>query len=119
MSINEKQFVFTKHLGSLLVYGTHVLGLTLSIRECQRFPGRQQELYDAGMSDTLKSAHLNSLAADILLFRDGIPIWDIDDLDYKKLGLYWESLHGVWGGRFIMESNGSDPTHFEWGERMR
>jgi len=116
MTINEKQFQFTKCAGSLLVYGTHILGLDMTMREVQRFPDRQQELYDKEVSDTLQSKHLDSLAMDIIIFRNGEPSYD--DPAYNKLGAYWEQLGGIWGGRFRMRRGGADSGHFEWGPGM-
>jgi hypothetical protein len=50
------------------------------------------------------SLHRHRLAIDLLLFRDGEWLQDTDD--YVTLGEWWESIGGVWGGRF------EDGNHF-------
>jgi hypothetical protein len=40
--------------------------------------------------------------------------WSMDPR-YTTLGQYWESLGGVWGGRW---KEPFDPYHFEWSETM-
>jgi hypothetical protein len=37
------------------------------------------------------------------------------DPRYTTLGQYWESLGGVWGGRW---KDPFDPYHFEWSKEM-
>ena len=46
------------------------------------------------------SVHCLGLAQDIILRRNGRPLWARKH--YLSLGLYWESLHELacWGGRF-------------------
>jgi hypothetical protein len=44
------------------------------------------------------SYHKKRLAIDVNLFIDGI--YRQDTAAYEKLGLFWESLGGTWGGRF-------------------
>ena len=109
MTKNEKQFKFTRMLGHLILYAESE-GLDITIREVQRFPERQRQLVAYGKSKTYKSKHLDSLAADIILFRDGEPIWNARDDDYVKLGEKWEELGGTWGGRWDF----SDGIHFEY-----
>jgi len=45
-----------------------------------------------------RSAHKLRLAHDWNLFRDGTYLTSTED--HRPLGEYWESLGGVWGGRF-------------------
>ena len=62
-----------------------------------------------------RSCHHVGLAADILLYRDGVYLTHSDE--YKELGERWEALGKelglelVWGGRF------NDGNHFsmKWG----
>ena len=60
----------------------------------------------------LNSKHRYSLAQDIWITDAGGKkiLWKHPD--YKKLGLYWESMGGTWGGRFKRK----DVYHFEYGE---
>jgi hypothetical protein len=53
-----------------------------------------------------KSLHYIGLARDINLFRNNIYLTKTSD--YEKLGIYWESMGGTWGGRF----KNRDGCHF-------
>ena len=71
------------------------------------------------------SKHLKSLAVDIILVTEsGRNVLYVKDLSgkgsawftYLKLGEFWESIGGVWGGRFL--KNGlPDVYHFEHPEK--
>ena len=111
MTLNEKQFEFTYMVGRLIVYGVEVLGLTFRQDECWRSRARQIRLKATGKSKTLNSKHLNSLATDLVFFRDGKPIWNSADPDLLAMGEFWEALGGTWGGRW-----GWDGGHFEYGK---
>jgi len=52
------------------------------------------------------SRHKSRLAIDLNLFRDGKYLTETDD--HKELGEWWESIGGIWGGRF------NDGNHYEW-----
>lgn len=54
------------------------------------------------------SKHHRRLAIDLNLFRDGEYIKD--HRGHNELGDFWESIGGIWGGRF------DDPNHYEWGD---
>lgn len=58
----------------------------------------------------LMSVHRDGVAADILLYKDGV--WCQDAKDYEQFGEWWEKQDELarWGGRF------RDPAHFslEW-----
>lgn len=53
-----------------------------------------------------KSKHKLKLAIDLNLFRDGIYLTKTED--HQLLGEWWESVGGIWGGRF------NDGNHYEW-----
>lgn len=109
MTRNAKQFIFTRDLGLLLVYAnTH--NIVCTIREVRRFHDRQEQLYKDGKSQTLKSYHLDSLAADIIIFVNDKPLWDGDNPLYQQMGRYWEHLGHVWGGRWSF----NDAVHFQY-----
>jgi hypothetical protein len=50
--------------------------------------------------------HRVGLAIDLNLFRDGKYLSDTED--HAALGEWWESVGGIWGGRF------EDGNHYEW-----
>lgn len=56
------------------------------------------------------SAHHKRLAIDLNLFRRGEYL--TKTRDHLPLGIYWESLGGIWGGRFSRP----DGNHYEWPE---
>jgi hypothetical protein len=58
-----------------------------------------------------QSLHLNALARDWILFKDGKDVSSKETM--KPLGEYWKSLDPVnrWGGDFILPR--PDPYHFE------
>ena len=59
------------------------------------------------------SRHRVRLAIDLNLFKNGKYL--TDTADHKELGEWWESIGGIWGGRF------QDGNHYEWpiGEREK
>lgn len=59
----------------------------------------------------VQSQHLNSLAEDFILIKDGKDITSIETM--QPLGDYWKSLDPLnrWGGDFIHPR--PDPYHFE------
>ena len=114
MTTNQKQFEFTKNIGILIVYATVELGLNITQRECQRFKDRQMQLVAFGRSKTMNSLHLDALASDLLLFRNGQPVGSAKDEDYQKLGAKWRELGGWWGGDWGWE----DAAHFQWSMKM-
>lgn len=63
------------------------------------------EFHAIGIENTV---HGVGLAQDIILRRNGRPLWAREH--YVSLGLYWESLHELcrWGGRH------RDPGHFSF-----
>jgi len=54
------------------------------------------------------SKHKRRLAIDLNLFKDGVYMTTTDD--HRQLGKWWESVGGIWGGRF------DDGNHYEWPE---
>ena len=75
---------------------------------------------------TMKSKHLTdpsdpskqfSKAFDLVIIKDGKASWDIkvnvnnnEIADYEEAGRIWESLGGIWGGRW---KKSPDNPHFE------
>jgi peptidoglycan L-alanyl-D-glutamate endopeptidase CwlK len=94
----------------------------------RRTQPEQEELYSRGRTKpgrkvtwTMKSKHIEGLAFDIAICKDGVPVWDgkVDvDLDgvpdYLEAGIIGESLGLVWGGRW----KSPDYPHFELKEEV-
>ena len=76
----------------------------------------QKALFDKGLSRcdgiTKRSRHQDWLAMDLYVIKDDkVAAERIQD--YEKLGMRWEDIGGVWGGRF---ESLNDIFHFELGE---
>ncbi len=84
------------------------------ISEGLRTKERQQELFDSGKSQTMRSRHLTGHAVDIVLFIDGKANWDFEKyrlVAYHIKGKAKElNIPIVWGGDWISFKDG---PHFE------
>jgi len=63
------------------------------------------------------SSHRRRLALDLNLFKNGIYLKDAQS--HLPLGEFWESLGGIWGGRFGDDPvtpaiEGYDANHYQW-----
>jgi hypothetical protein len=101
--LSQKQFLFTRLVCKLMQFAWDN-GYELKFGDAYRDPRAFGEIGKVISYGHPKSAHKQRLAIDLLLFKDGI--WLTKTEDYIKLGEYWESLGGCWGGRF------SDGNHF-------
>ena len=131
MSLLSARITFTRHLGRLLVYAAES-GFDVIIDEVKRSPiqaqwnsehckvfigGKRCEEHvldhpedHAFRAIGIKSSiHLNALAADLLIMRDGQIV--NDEAPYQLLGEWWEDQfpEAAWGGRF------NDMGHFSHG----
>ena len=109
MKLGEAQEIFTYNLSKLIQHSVS-LGYTVRLREVERTSYQQQQYLKLGVSKTMNSLHLKSLAADIYFFKKAKLILSKKQL--KELGAYWESLdkHNRWGGNF---KSFTDTPHFE------
>lgn len=119
LSLGEKQCDFTFMVARLIMQAC-ALGYEIKVQEWNRLLATQQEYVRKGVSKTLNSKHLDNLAVDVYLYKNGKVIMGGED--YRALGEYWISLGGRWGGRFGLEDKtkaiqdanmGWDPMHFE------
>ena len=84
------------------------------ISEGLRTLERQQELFDSGKSQTMKSRHLTGHAVDIVIFIDGKANWDFDK--YKQVAEHIKSkakelnIPIEWGGDWTSFKDG---PHFQ------
>lgn len=123
MTLREKQSIFLKNAAKLILFA-YDNGYELTGGELLRTKD-QQYLYFEGFkldkigsnlklfktapkSKTMNSRHLEKLAIDLNLFKDGVYKSDLES--HRKLGEYWKSLHpdNVWGGDW-----GFDGNHYE------
>jgi len=122
--LSDQQCVFTHNLAKLILKIVG-FGYETKIQELNRTLETQQEYVKSGKSKTLNSKHLDKLAADIVIFKNGVAI--LSGPEYRPLGEFWESLGGRWGGRFGLEDQpkevqdkelGWDCCHFEYNGKM-
>lgn len=108
MKLSSKQQKFTFMVGQLII-NAYAMGYGLTMGEAHRTQEQQKIYVKQGKSLTMNSKHLDKLAIDLFLFKDGQYLKDADE--YKWLGMIWEELGGVWGGRWttIVDAN-----HFQY-----
>lgn len=104
-TLGQKQRRFTRLVGLLIEYA-YQHGYELTFGDAYRDPRLHGAMgVKLGYSHP-SSTHKQRLAVDFNLFKDGV--WLQQTEDYTKLGEYWESLGGSWGGRFTS----GDGNHF-------
>ena len=127
MKLSEKQQAFTYNI-SLLIQYAFENGFFLTFGEAYRTIEQQQIYFDSGRSKTMNSRHLQKLAVDFNIFKDGRHLFapGISKEQYKcdlelarPMGEFWESLniYNVWGGDWnrngVYDETFDDPYHFE------
>ena len=98
-TLRQKQSKFAKMV-SLLIMHAYELGYELTYGDAWAKKGE-------GRPHRLKppSKHYRRLATDFNLFKNGKYLRSTKA--HEPLGLYWESIGGIWGGRF------GDGNHYE------
>ncbi len=126
MRLSEQQSEFMWMVSDFLLYArnlfngkqySHMKDIYLKVAEWYRTPEQQRLKVISGASKTLRSKHLKGLAVDLLIYKAGQPIYQSPV--YGVMGAYWESLGGVWGGRWKMPNGSYDVGHFEYSEENR
>lgn len=119
MTLREQQSLFVRLVGSLIEHA-YASGYELTFGETWRTP-EQARLNAAAGRGVSNSLHLDRLAIDLNLFRDGQFLSKTED--HRPLGEFWKSLHPrcMWGGDF-KDSKGQpkpDGNHYsmQWGDR--
>ncbi|MDR0453663.1 MAG: M15 family metallopeptidase [Deferribacteraceae bacterium] len=109
MALGEDQETFSLNIAKLLGYAD-MLGYGCRLGEVERTEYQQKEYLRTGRSKTMKSLHLDKLAADIHFTKNKKLIDNKAALE--PIGSYWESLHknNRWGGNFTTLV---DCPHFE------
>lgn len=116
MGLRQEQVVFARHV-QLLLGKAFELGFEVTLGEVLR-PIEMQRIYvQRGSSKTMKSQHMEKLAIDLNLFKDG-KLCSAEQI--YPLGKWWEGLdpNNRWGGswRGLVEAKKSsfvDSPHFE------
>lgn len=119
MTLREKQAEFWFMVSRVILFA-YSRGTRITILEWMRDLERQRLLVARGASKTILSKHLDGLAVDFVFLDDLLDDREINyDLEkYRPIGEFWESLGGVWGGRFgeTATSLGWDCGHLEYKE---
>jgi len=96
MTLGQKQRKFTRMI-ALLIMHAYENGYELTFAEAYRTPEQAALNAKAGKGIST-SLHLDRLAVDFNLFKDGVYLTATED--HRPLGEFWESIGGSWGGRF-------------------
>ena len=97
-TLGGRQELFSECFAKLLDFAFE-RGYTVRIGEVQRDPRIAALNADKG-SGISSSLHIDKLAADIMLFKNGVYLTLTEQ--YAELGTFWKSLHPLctWGGDF-------------------
>lgn len=98
MTLREKQSRFV-YMVALLIFKATELGYEFTFGDAYAKSGH-----------SINSQHYVRLAVDLNLFKDGEYLTKTED--HLPLGEYWESIGGIWGGRF------EDGNHYQYGEPL-
>jgi len=114
MTLGQQQRLFTLLAARLIEYA-YWMGYELTFGEALRDP-RIAELNAQKGSGISNSLHLDKLAIDLNLFKDGG--WLKTTEDHAFLGAFWKSLHPLcrWGGDFRPKPDGNHYS-MEWNGR--
>ena len=109
---------------SRLILKARELGIKVICFTFYRSPEDQAAEFAAGKSRTLTGFHpvwcamdlaiIDDLDGDLVVDKSELH-WDFD-ARYVTLGQYWESLGGIWGGRW---KDPCDPYHFQYSDQLR
>ena len=108
MTTGEQQRIFTKAIARLILWA-YENGYEMSYGEAYRPQWVADEYAKRGIG-VKSSFHINRLAIDLNLFKNGVYL--TNTADYLPVGIAWEAMGGTWGGRFTKP----DGNHFSWGE---
>jgi len=116
MTLREKQSMFATKIAELILWVN--LGCDDPLSQT-RFAVTLGDAYrDPRCPYGSKSSkHRRRLAVDLNLFIDGVYRTDADS--HKRIGEKWESMGGIWGGRWGDDPatpmiEGRDANHYEW-----
>jgi peptidoglycan L-alanyl-D-glutamate endopeptidase CwlK len=85
-------------------------GVEFMVTCFHRTPEEQSRLVKEGKSLTLNSKHLEWLAIDVVLVKNGGLVWKRCE-EYDLAGSLWEGMGHTWGGRW---ESLEDIYHFEF-----
>lgn len=108
MTLSDKQQRFAVAVARLILKADE-MGYGVTLGEAYRTP-EQAKLNAQSGKGIANSLHIQRLAIDLNLFKDGVYL--TDSASYRPLGEWWETYHDecCWGGRFAR----ADGNHFSW-----
>ncbi len=109
MRLSELQQKFVRMVVQDLIPMAWLLGYEVTFGDAYRDPRVHGEVGEKKGYGRSKSLHKSKLAIDLNLFANGRYLSDTSD--HKRLGEYWESIGGTWGGRFGESSPGKGDGH--------
>ena len=107
MTLREQQSKFAK-MAAELILKAYELGYEVTLGDAFRDPRLHGDFGVKKGYGAANSFHKKRLAIDLNLFKDGKFLSSTED--HRKLGEWWESKCGTWGGRF------KDANHYSLGE---
>jgi len=111
MTLRQKQSKFAEMAAKLILKAIE-MGYEVTLGDAYRDPRLHGELGIKKGYGAANSFHKTRLAIDLNLFKDGFFLGTTDD--HKKLGEWWESIGGTWGGRWTGAR--ADGNHYSLGE---
>jgi hypothetical protein len=110
--LSTYQWIFLQNFAKLVIYAESI-GLKLTGTWLKRDLEIQKKMVANGLSKTLDSKHLKSVAIDLNVFKNDVLTFKKEDIE--PLGTYWKSLHELnrWGGDFKGFGKDGDSGHFE------
>jgi len=102
----DKQSQFVAMVMQLIKFA-HDLSYQVTFGEAERSEETAMMYFKKGIG-IINSKHCQRLAIDLNFYKQGKLI--DDRVSLESIGLYWESLGGIWGGRF---KKYDDSRHFE------
>lgn len=105
----QKRIQFFKNI-CLLITQLSNEGISVIPFSFYRSPEEQVVLFQQGKSKVRFSKHQQWLAIDLVIVKDGKPVWNYIK-EYDRIGEIAESLGLKWGGRW---SNPKDIYHIEY-----
>lgn len=105
-SLVARQSAFLQNVCKLVKFATD-LGYQVTFGEAWR-TREQAAIYAKRKQGIADSLHCDRLAVDLNFYRGGQLVIGKNNLE--SIGLFWESLGGVWGGRFTKYD---DSNHFQ------
>jgi hypothetical protein len=111
MKLREQQSLFVRLVAHLILYA-YEQGYELTFGEAWRTP-EQARLNAANGTGIANSIHIDRMAIDLNLFKDGKFLTTSED--HRILGEYWKTLHPLcrWGGDFKPRPDGNHYS-LEW-----